>query len=473
MFKFIFSALYNETADYLDVFVANFLNYTDQDTALIVNLGHDVPVPLDRDFGPRVRLIRGEVLRAPWGSTLLAGHMESFGYADNVFPDFGWFITIASNCLFFRRFDGALAVADAVSRTRPSQMWRKWNALSDDWNWPLLRGFETAGERMRLQWGIDGLESGQIEGCMASRADWALTAGVAADLAGYWDGLKAPLEEIMPPTVIDSIGSGQRNLICHIYWTEDARFIRLDDMIDTQSLPRHVCMMKRFRREPLNAETLIVSTPLGQSLLLAMQQAAPGSQEDLNIEVLLRLFLAQVEARRQPVLFHPGGTLRDTPSPEPLDMVAVRQICGLDGGPAEAGEPFLYFENTGARVLLAIHAPEPGRLCIACQAHPAQEGAEIPVGLQAHLCLPAPQALRLRLSGHVKGVSVEEVVEKIVWGDESYSILPPHAWTVGDEGFVAQYRLPQRKQQSLLCLPLCAGQALDVELLWERSEEAA
>jgi hypothetical protein len=64
MFKFVFSALYNETAEYIDVFVANILHYTDDDVALIVNLGRDVPVPVDRDFGPRVRLIRGEVQRS-------------------------------------------------------------------------------------------------------------------------------------------------------------------------------------------------------------------------------------------------------------------------------------------------------------------------------------------------------------------------------------------------------------------------
>ena len=66
MFRFVFSALYNEDAEYIDIFVSNVLHYTDPDVALIVNLGCDVPVPVDRDFGPRVRLIRGEVQRYAW-----------------------------------------------------------------------------------------------------------------------------------------------------------------------------------------------------------------------------------------------------------------------------------------------------------------------------------------------------------------------------------------------------------------------
>lgn len=393
--------------------------------------------------------------------------MQSFGYAEEVFPDFGWFIPIASNSLFFRGFDGALAVADAVAR-RPSALWSKWEDLPQNWHWPLLRGFQAAGERLRMQWGIDGLGSGQIEGRIASRADWALTAKVAGDLAGYWNGLQAPLEEILPFTVINALGSGQMSLICHIYWDQGARFARSDDMIDEQDLPRHVCMIKRFRRDPSAIETLIVGTPLGRSLLLATQRAAPGSKEDQNIEVLLRTFLAQVEARREPIPHNPGIRLLEAPGSTPLDVIAVRQICGLDGGHPEVGEPYLYFENTGARVQVSIHAPGLGKLRIDCQALPAQEGAEAPVGLQAHLCLPAPRALLLKLNARVEGGSVEEVVHRIVWGDDGYSILSAFTWKVGEDGFVADYRLPQRKRESILCLPVHAGQRLDVEILWDR-----
>jgi hypothetical protein len=229
-------------------------------------------------------------------------------------------------------------------------------------------------------------------------------------------------------------------------------------------------MIKRFRRDPLAIETLIVGTPLGRSLLLATQQAAPGSKEDLNIEVLLRTFLAQVEARREPIPHNPGRRLLDAPGSTPLDVIAVRQICGLDGGHPEVGEPYFYFENTGARVQVSIYTPGLGKLCIDCQAPPIQEGAETPVGLQAYLCLPAPRALLLKLSARVEGGSVEEVVHRIVWGDGGYSILPTFAWKVAEGGFVADYRLPQRKQESILCLPLHAGQKLDVEILWERSQ---
>jgi hypothetical protein len=318
-----------------------------------------------------------------------------------------------------------------------------------------------------MRWGIDGLESGQIEGRIASRADWALTAEVAFDLACHWDGLEAPLEEILPCTVMDSLGSGRMSVICHIYWDRGAS-VRSDDMIDPQDLPRHVCMIKRFRRDPLAIETLIVGTSLGRSLLLATQRAAPGSKEDLNIEMLLRAFLAQVEARREPILHNPGRRLLEAPGSAPLDVISVRQICGLDGGIPEVGEPYLYFENTGSRLQISVHAADLGKVCVACLASPDQESAEISLGLQGYLCLPAPKARLLKLSGRIEGGSVEEVVHKIVWGDEGYFILPAFSWTVGDDEFVAEYRVPKRKQASILCLPLYAGQKLDVEILWER-----
>ena len=498
MIKFVFSALYNETPEFLDVFVANFLHYTDLDAALIVNLGRDLPIPVDRDFGPRVRLIRGEVQRSGWGETLLAGHMQSFGYAEKVFPDFDWFITIASNSMFFRRFDGALAVADTIIRQRPEEFRATWQSLPDvdHWHWWRLRGFEAAGMRLSGRWGIDGLVRGQIEGCIASRADWAITAEVFYDLSGYWHGLQHALEEILPYTVINSIGSGRMGLICHINWTQNFRNVRIDDIICPQDLPRQVCMIKRFQRHELSLETLIVSTPLGQQLLLAMQQAAPGSKEDLHIEVLLRAFLEQVEARRELIPFEPGSKLREMQAPASLDVIAVRQICGLDGGPFEQGEPFLYLENTGARVELVIHAPGPERLFVDCRARPAQEGGDTPSGIQAYLCLPAPQATRLKLSGHLEGEYVENFVNRIVWGDGAYSPLPPFGWTysqvpptewnysilpavgwsyphmppvgwaVGDGGFVSDHWLP--KQRGYVCLPLYAGQTLHAQLLWHR-----
>ena len=470
MFKFVFSSLFNETPEYLDLYIANFLHYTESDVVLIVNLGRGVPVSLDRDFGPRVRLLRGEVQRSAFGHTLLAGHMESFAYAEDVFPDFGWFLTIASNSLFFRRFDGALTVADANTKRRAPDDHVMWHALPEAWHWQKFLGFEAAGARLRSRWGIDGLSRTQIEGSFASRKDWELVADVASDLTGYWCGLQAPLEEVLPLSVMQTLGSGRITHICKVKWVFPFRkeLVRLEEMIDTRNLPDHVCMMKWFSRDPLAPETMIVGTSLGQALLQALQQAAPGGQADLNLEVLLLMFLGQVEARSRGMLvpFNPGRKLQETHRLPPLETIAARQICGIDGGAVEASEPYLYFEHTGARLELTLHFSGPRKLHIECRASPGQDDAVMPEGLQVYLYLPTPQARLLKLRGRVGDGMVERLVRKIIWKDIGYEIMPPFRWTVDEDGFVADYRLPESNQTCFLGLPIHAGLVLDVEVLW-------
>ncbi len=145
---FVFSVLYNESYEFFQMLVWNFLHFTDSDSALIVNLGKSTEIPDELEIGERVHIIRGEQ-RAAWGHTLLNGHIESFRYAELIFPNFGWFVPIASNSLFFRRFEPDLARARLVeSIQEDTYRCTTWKELPNEWHWPKLRGFAAAGARL-------------------------------------------------------------------------------------------------------------------------------------------------------------------------------------------------------------------------------------------------------------------------------------------------------------------------------------
>jgi hypothetical protein len=466
--QFVFSALYNETPKYFEVFINNFLHYTGDDCILVVNVGANRCVPAHYDCHPRIFLIEAEVVREKWGSTLLAGHIQSFRYAEIVSPNFEFFIPIASNSLFFRSFDGVLALDALASSVVSRHPMATWGALPQRWHWPKLQGFQANGETLRNKWAIDGLWKSQIEGFLASRADWSLIADIFFDLKDCWIGLKAPLEEVLPATVISSIGSGKITHICKVKWDQmrlGLPLVNLEDLTNMDKLPRQVSLMKWFPRNPIATETLFVGTPIGQTLLTALQVAEPGSMEDELIETLLHAFLSQIKARAKKSFVFYHEKMAQLLCPQSLDMVADRRICGVDGRARKLDAPFIYLENTLDRVRIATHASTEGSLSIDCTATTENESQVISENLQAYLYLPVPQASVLYLRGSTKGVSVEQLVKHVIWHDTKFDYLPLRSCSIVGDCFEARYKLPKFTHTCFLGLPICNGQDLQLHLM--------
>jgi hypothetical protein len=466
--QFVFSALYNETSEYFEVFINNFLHYTGDDCILIVNMSAASSVPAHYDCPPRIFLIEAEVVREKWGSTLLAGHIQSFRYAEIVSPNFEFFIPIASNSLFFRSFDGVLALDALTSSGVRLPPTVSWGSLPQSWHWPHFLGFQANGETLRNKWGIDGLWMSQIEGLLASRADWSLIAEIFFDLKDCWNGLKAPLEEVLPATVIRSIGSGKITFICKVKWDQMSlglHLVNLEDITNMDKLPRQVVLMKWFPRDPIAKETLFVGTPIGQTLLNAMQAVEPGSMADELIETLLHNFLLLIKARAKKsfALYH--GKMDTLLSPQSLNMVADRSTCGVDGEARRPDAPFIFLENTLDRVCITTHASAEGDLKINCTVSTENETQVISESLQAYLYLPVPQASVLYLSGSTNGISVERLVRHVVWHDTKFDYLHLRSYSIVGDCFEARYRLPRFTNNCFLGLPIWNGQNLQLRLM--------
>ena len=470
----IFSALYNESIEYLDIFIENFKHYTDHEAVLIVNLGLEVEVEFNYDYGPRVHIIRGSVQRAKWGATLLAGHMENFREAEQAFPAFRWFITMASNSLFFRAFDIELAL-DALMESKAQCPDVQWDSLPNYWHWPRLKGFFAAAQYLYQRLETKGLWNGQIEGRLASRKDWALVADVAIESTGYWNDLKAPLEEILPVTVIFAIGSGRTISICHVKWEpKHERIVRLEDLINPINDANYVCMMKWFRRDPLALETLTVGTPLGRSLLRTMQQTALTSQKADNVEGLLRAFLSHLEARQVWVPFQFGTKSDNVPWGDLVEISAEEPtLCNLNGGPPFEGEPYIFLCSPGSCLEISLSLVAVGRIILKCKERAAIQETNILKPLLGYLFFPRPMAQRFRLFGIVNGLTADDLLQNIMWRENNSTIYPSMHSSISGREFIINVDRLQKSLGGSIGLPLHDGLEIDVHFLFDKNTQNA
>ena len=470
--RFVFSALYNETAEYLEFFVQNFLNFTGDESVIFINVSQTSLAGIDRDFGPRVHLFHGKIARSAWGPTLLAGHMECFDAASEVHPDFEWFITMASNSLFFRRFNPELVVETAKAVVKPQKAPINWDELPDNWHWPKMRQHRAIGNILQQRWKIEGLAGGQIEGRVAHRNDWSILNSVQSDILHEWTELKAPLEEILPLTVFNALGSGLSCNICRNHWgrpeQDGGRFSQMWELINPVNLPPQFCMMKWFQRDNLCPETLAVSTPIGQYFLEAAQSAAIDPRKRFEIECLLRSFLNGIEHFQSstPITF--AGLPANVTTFQHEAVVAQRQICALDGGPMISGQSYLYFESTAETLSLSLDFATPETLKLKCDLGDAPVDDQVPDPyLQAYLYLAVSPDTpkRIEISGSISGVAPDQFLSRItVHSKGRYAIQKPISRSISSTTFTAYFMCAPDLLVSHVGLPIFAGQNLVVSL---------
>jgi hypothetical protein len=482
MVQFIFSALYNEPADYLPLLVDNFLNFTSDECALVINVGSSITLPPSFSTPSRVQIIRAETPRSVWGATLLSGHVESFRYAERVFAGFGWFVPIASNSLFLRHFNPDLAIAAARKRERPKLpegFDARWDALPEKWHWPKLHGFDAAAERLRSHWNIDGLFMNQIEGQLASREDWGRVATIHCDLSGLWEGLTAPLEEILPATVIDILGSGQRTEVCLVHWTPrpEGRYATLVDLTDVGTLPPHVCLIKWFRRDGFVAETISVATNFGRIVVNELQEAK-GLVARTRMRVLLQSALKALEREEQLIPIKMSFQ-----NQVDLEVTTQRQILLLKNGGAteDTDAAYLYLENTNEKLRLALRTGRSGHLQVSCKAVDEDQATTFaePV-LEGYLYISLPAFPRseawegncdiLRLSGQVKGIAPQSIIRRCILHDVNYSATQPifidneHGSDDRDELSPAYFNIPRPLSRMHFGVPIYKGADMEIRL---------
>ncbi|MDB5373644.1 MAG: type domain protein [Belnapia sp.] len=399
--RVVFSVLYNESAEFLGRLTDNFLAHTGPEAVLVLNLpaaapGEPLPVIPPAAAG-RVFAIRGTVARRKLGHTLLAGHLEAFGFAQEKLGAFGHFCPLASNSLMVRRFDRAAALRLLAETRLVPQI-----DLADPpdmWWWPFIRRNPRVIRSLAEDWGITRSLGSQIEGLFAARADWGLLHARFADvlaLGGLMEPADVfPLEEVLPVAVFLNHGSGHYINICHVHWTRpDGGKVTVGDLLDLAAdHPPHICAMKWFDRSGDAPPTAAVTEAWSLGLLAALGEA--DANQRLGQRLLLEQFTAALRTREVFTSFGEAwGEAGFGFGPDVLAVRGGRLAIPTGAVPAEAA--YLYLAETGEPVTVTLEvAPGPAtRVRLGC--HAMADGLEASSGrVVGHLYLSP-----LRDTGH-------------------------------------------------------------------------
>ena len=392
--RIVFSALYNESDAFLGAYITNFLHYTGEESVLLVNLPPGRAVPDVAESG-RVIVFNGDTHRSKFGHTLLMGHLESFALAEKRVGQFDYFCPLASNSLFVRRLDPAAVMRQLraghkvpVDLDITYDVGLDIDQLPSNWHWPKISENRLLIDFMKARWGVRRLSQNQIEGLLASSADWALLHARMADLPSLGVLLTQevssflPLEEILPATFFLSFGTGCYVNICHVFWYDfnhkGSGIVTIDDLFGFGNYPAHLCLLKWFERDPEVVETAAVTRSWSQALL-AEHAAVPGGASIKDV-LSQRLFLQKLVAllSMQEVVnpftrcwqSSPDETLAPCTFQDP-SLQSMRQIIHLPAGREGAdhrGDAYLYFENTHHHLKLTVDVQHGSttRLRLAC-----------------------------------------------------------------------------------------------------------
>lgn len=467
--RVVFSVLYNESAEFLGRLVANFLAHTGPESVLVLNLPATAPLPA-LPPGGRVFAMHGGIARQKLGHTLLAGHLEAFGFAQAQIGAFGHFCPLASNSLMVRRFDRAAAL-HLLSETRPVPQ----IDLADppaEWWWPFIRRNPRVIRCLAEAWGITRSLGSQIEGLFATQADWGLLHARFEDvlaLGGLMEpGQFFPLEEVLPVAVFLNHGSGRYINICHVHWTRpDGGKVTIADLLDLAAgYPPHICAMKWFDRSADAPPTAAVTEGWSLGLRAALDTVNPNQR--LGIRLILEQFVAALRAREGFTSFGaawggPGFTF----GPEAPAARGGRLAIPTGAVPAEAA--YLYLVETGGPLVVTLQVAEglATQVRIGCQA--VADAAEAGPGrLEGHVYLSPLRdsghwTCRLRLAPAVAEAAIGHVV---LAAGGAYQPIRPHHATVADGWHEYHFRCGDAPAQGRLWfgLPLLAGVAYEALL---------
>ncbi|MDB5591355.1 hypothetical protein, partial [Enterovirga sp.] len=396
----VFSCLFTESPEYLRMYVRNFLTFTGDDCALVINHNGAIDDAEVRAISPRVFAHAGPTRRAKLGPTLLLGHIESYEYACRHIGEFGYFCTMASNALFVDRLQGS-DVAEAVGQGRTARAEYDPAQLPGFWHWPKVKEDAlVTGYFDRL--GIRRIDNAQIEGFCTSKKDWGRIAQHRAFLAeaARLGCAGFPYEEVLPMTVLAQDPPAQFTILCHNFWerflTSTAGAVRLEDMMrpprcydDSSSNWRghRVFAMKWFQRTADDRLTGFLCSETAAFHLPAMRDlAALEAQNPVRQTYLDLLKLGPVGSRMglQSVLKEADAPWEGAVTLYSGQAVTPeRQIAGLDAAGPLITPPYVYFEQASGAYDFDLKMARQGdqyefRLgCPPVQGGVAAEGGEI------------------------------------------------------------------------------------------------
>ena len=256
--KIVFSTLYSENLDYLKIYIDNFLLFSDATDALIINSNYDFD--LRQIQSERVVIHRGKTLRDKLGATLLQGHIENFQFAKKLFNDEFYFCTVASNCLFFRKYEKQLLEKIINSKSDRTLINKVDYEKRNFWWWPKISAVEGFSQIFK-----NSLLNSQIEGFITKSENWNHIEKFGQQLleisANTPREYLFPFEEVVPSTVLTALNLNF-TLLAKVFWervnTEGTRFTAAADILNPK-VPKQICMYKWFHRSDSSFITQMVA----------------------------------------------------------------------------------------------------------------------------------------------------------------------------------------------------------------------
>ncbi|GBQ63322.1 hypothetical protein AA103196_0558 [Ameyamaea chiangmaiensis NBRC 103196] len=497
----VFATNFNESDEFLDDYIDNFLSYSSESCRLVVNFpaGRTIP-PSHFAQHTRISLFNGSIERSKWGISLLLGHSESFQHAKTVFGTFDYFCTMASNSLFVRpvNIDAAIALLPLRARV-PIGCERNYNPDIDvdsgtvphggTWAWKGLQLAAEARDFMRDVFGIERYSATQIEGLFATTEDWAVVFDRHDDLVQLGRVLDTcrseshalmALEECLPPTLFEAYGSGRYTHLCRVLWHHHRAITLAELLAMPPRLPDHISALKWFQRDRHDLNTALVVTGNGRALLDLLHAAAsPTIPVDAPPPLRLTQILTHGSSsglRSQPLS---QRYWRDRPGAPRRQLIttgncrATRQRAAIELN-TDAGLPdsILWYEDTSHRVQGSVLITETDRTRLQASLRAwNDDGTHVSADtLEAYLYLPLSGSTRvLRITDprrQTRSLFLQQIMPVITRvGDFFYEALPSDPRQT-DHG--TTYDLPVNRQDDAipawLGLPLFARTDLRIEI---------
>ncbi len=414
----VLSTLFNESDEFLEQYIDNFLAYTPENVCVALNFPSERAIPPHiKTISPRVHVFNGKIRREKWGHTLLLGHLEAFEEAQTAFPNFDYFATMASNGLMVRKMDIAAAIEQLPLACRvPVACERAYERDLDvdvleptyhgTWMWHHFRNSTGLGNYLQEKLAVEKVSATQIEGLFARRQDWDQLHARKSLIEGLEDFISfenyMAIEEVLPTSIFDRFGTGQYTHICRVLWS-GTRQTTVSDLLEmVPTMPDHFCALKWFDRSRIAQSTVAVTTPWGRSLL------EMGQSQHSDIEQFQKVTLAKTLLAKAYEAEHFGPlTNRWWPTDAQgkkgfnwsvRDLICNRQHIELDipeQSPSRVAPAYLFMEATNQRISVALNVRETAEaetiLRLSCSAL-TEDGAPVSgVHLQGYLYLSGLQ----------------------------------------------------------------------------------
>ena len=475
--RVVFSVLFNEEDSFLPYLGYNFVFHTSVDCVLIVNSGVPIDPIILSGLDERIHVIAASSRRSKFGATLLLGHCESFEYASKRFAHFDFFVPIASNSLFVRRFDADLISMDLnagatrhneISLSSPPALfdWYHYSNLLPDIGESSQFSISLANAHIKY------LRLAQIEGLISSFANWQQVVSTTKEILSSTSNLQVPLEELLPLAVFAQKGDGRYSYICRNlgrianYNPRGITFVDLRLLIvEDSDLPKSIVLLKWFKRTTECFETWLVCTEDGvkakEALRIAVTHARLASKSAELVNAINNLALVPRQ-RFSNYLCSAKFRLKGTFSIN-RSMVELTSGHGDNVG-------YLFFEHSGGNAEISVSCCESN--LIACEAKiihnpPSAESASI---LLAYLYVEVSKYVQLATSTIVLDLFSSNMLSSedtamltratVRTASGAYSVLPRTVKVLSDYSFSCEYNLGRLSDVTHLGLPVVSAGGL-------------